>query len=106
MRGEQTAALLAEALLPGGQAQGHDGLNPNDPVEPLAAQITGWTTDTLLVGHLPFLGRLASLLLASDADRPIIAFQTGSIACLERVHIGSWLLAWRILPELLGSHRD
>jgi phosphohistidine phosphatase len=101
VRAEQSAALLAEALLPGGQAQGHDGLNPNDPVEPLVAEIAAWTTDTLLVGHLPFLGRLASLLLVADSDRPILGFQPGTMACLERDPAGQWILAWMIRPELI-----
>lgn len=105
VRAEQTAALLAEALLPDGQPQGHDGLNPNDPVEPLAAEIAGWTTDTLLVGHLPFLGRLASFLLASDPERPILAFQPGTMACLERDSEGPWVLDWMLRAELLEQTR-
>jgi phosphohistidine phosphatase len=105
-RAEQTAALLARAVLPGGQAQGRSGLAPNDPVEPLASEIESWSADTLLVGHLPFLGRLASLLLAADADRPTLAFQPGSLACLERDATGPWALAWMIRPELLGQATD
>ena len=105
-RAEQTAALLARAVLPGGQAQGRPGLAPNDPVEPLASEIEGWSADTLLVGHLPFLGRLASLLLASDADRATLAFQPGSLACLERDRDGHWALVWMLRPELLGPAGD
>ena len=101
-RAEQSAALLARAVLPGGQAQGRPGLGPNDPVEPLASEIESWSADSLLVGHLPFLGRLASLLLASDADRSTLAFQPGSLACLERDQDGHWALVWMLRPELLG----
>lgn len=101
-RAEQTAALLAQVLLVGGRAQGRPGLAPNDPVEPLASEIESWSADTLLVGHLPFLGRLASLLLAWDADRPTLAFQPGSMACLEREQDGHWALVWMLRPELLG----
>lgn len=106
VRAEQTAALLAEALLPGGQPQSRDGLDPNDPVEPLAAEIAAWTTDTLLVGHLPFLGRLASLLLVSDPERQVLALQPGALACLERDPAGQWMLAWMIRPEVTGWLRD
>ena len=101
-RAEQTAALLARALLAGGRPKAYPGLAPNDPVEPLAAEIATWSVDTLLVGHLPCLGRLASLLLASDADRPTLAFQPGSLACLERDRDGHWALLWMLRPELLG----
>jgi phosphohistidine phosphatase len=101
IRAQQTAALLAEVLLPGGQPQSRDGLNPNDPVEPLAVETTGWATDTLLVGHLPFLGRLATRLLASDPERQILGFQPGTMACLERDPAGQWMLAWMLRPELI-----
>jgi len=105
-RAEQTAELLARALLPAGRPQGRPGLAPNDPVEPLASEIESWFADTLLVGHLPFLGRLASLLLASDADRSTLAFQPGSLACLERDRNGHWALVWMLRPELLGPAGD
>jgi phosphohistidine phosphatase len=58
------------------------------------------------VGHLPYLGRLASLLLASDPDQPLLAFQPGSIACLEKDVRGHWTLAWMLRPELFAPARD
>ena len=69
-RAEQTAALLAAPLLSAGRPQARAGLDPNDAVEPFYREISAWTGDTLIVGHLPFLGRLASLVLAGDPDRP------------------------------------
>ena len=38
----------------------------------------------VLVDHLPFLDRLASLLVVGDADRSIVRFQMGGIVCLVR----------------------
>jgi phosphohistidine phosphatase len=101
-RAAQTAALLATAVLPTGQPQARAGLGPTDPLEQLAPELGFWSADTLIVGHLPYLGRLASLLLASDPDRPTLAFQPGSLACLERAADGSWVLAWMLRPELLA----
>jgi phosphohistidine phosphatase len=57
------------------------------------------------VGPLPYLGRLASLPLASDPDRPLLAFQPGSMACLEKDAEGYWVLAWMLPPELLAPPR-
>jgi len=102
-RAEQTAALIADAVLPGGEPLARSGLNPNDPVEPIASAIETWSSDTVLVGHLPFLGRLASLLLTSDSDRSTLAFAPGSMACLERDAAGQWALVWMLRPELLVS---
>jgi phosphohistidine phosphatase len=104
-RAEQTAAILAEALLPAGQPEAHAGLGPKDPLEQVSAEIAFWSADTLIVGHLPYLGRLASLLLVSDPDRPLLAFQPGSIACLEKDPEGRWVLAWMVRPELLAPAR-
>lgn len=105
-RAEQTATILAEHMLPSGQPQEHAGLAPNDPLEKLSPEIAFWSADTLIVGHLPFLGRLASLLLASDPDRPMLAFQPGSMACLEKDEEGHWVLAWMMRPELLAPAPD
>lgn len=104
-RAEQTAALLAAPLLPAGRPQARTGLAPNDAVEPLYREIAAWAGDTLIVGHLPFLGRLASLMLAGDPDRPTLAFQPGSLACLERDTTGHWVLLWMVRPELIHPTR-
>jgi len=101
-RAEQTATILAGSLLAEGEPQAHAGLGPNDPLEKISPDIAFWSTDTLIVGHLPFLWRLASLLLASAPDRPTLAFQPGSMACLEKNADDQWVLAWMIRPELLA----
>ena len=102
---KQTAVILADALPPEGQPKAHAGLGPNDPLEKVSAEIAFWSVDTLIVGHLPYLGRLASLLLVSDPDRPAIALQPGSMACLEKDAEGQWVLAWMLRPELLAPGR-
>lgn len=104
-RAEQTAVMLSESLLPNGQPQARAGLGPNDPLETLSSEIAFWSADTLIVGHLPFLGRLASLLLASDPDRAMIAFQPGSMTCLEEDADRRWVMVWMIRPELLAPTR-
>lgn len=104
-RAEQTATLLAAPLLPAGRPQARTGLAPNDAVEPLFHEIAAWAGDALIVGHLPFLGRLASLVLAGDPDRPTLAFQPGSLGCLERDAAGHWVLLWMIRPELIHPAR-
>jgi phosphohistidine phosphatase len=104
-RAERTAAILGEALLSTGKPQAHAGLAPNDPLEKLSPEIAFWSADTLIVGHLPYLGRLASLLLVSNPDRPLLAFQPGSMACLEKDAESQWVLAWMVRPELLAPAR-
>jgi phosphohistidine phosphatase len=74
-----------------------------DAVEPMADRIAGWSDDALLVGHLPFLARLAGRLLGASDERPVIAFQPGSIVCLARDAAGMWVIACMMRPELLPA---
>jgi phosphohistidine phosphatase len=53
----------------------------------------------MLVGHLPFLARLAGLLLSGDADNPIVRFRTGGIVCLTRDE-DRWQVAWILTPDM------
>jgi phosphohistidine phosphatase len=102
-RAEQTAAILASGLMPGGKPHAHPGLAPADAVEPVADEIRHWDLDTLLVGHQPFMGRLASLLVTGSAQRELVSFEPGSLVCLERGEAGEWTLAWMIRPGLLRT---
>jgi phosphohistidine phosphatase len=54
----------------------------------------------MLVGHLPFLSRLASLLMVSNTEAGIIRFQQAGIVCLAQVD-GKWAVNWVMPPELL-----
>jgi phosphohistidine phosphatase len=101
LRARQSAELVAPEMGEGAAPEAAPGLEPNDPVEPVAAQAAAWREDVLLVGHMPFLGRLAALLVCGDAERPVAAFQPGSMACLERDDSGRWSIAWMLRPELL-----
>jgi phosphohistidine phosphatase len=77
------------------------GLEPNDPVQPLAEQAAAWAEDTLLVGHLPFLARIVARLLVGNAEAELVAFRPGSAVCLERGGQGRWQLVWMLRPELM-----
>ena len=103
LRAQQTAERLALQL---GQVplRKIDGLAPLDDVEPLADGLVDERNDLMLVGHLPHLNRLASLLVAGDADAGLFSFPTAAAACLQRQKqsdAGRWVLAWMILPDLL-----
>jgi len=104
-RARQTAELLAGRVAPGVAPEVLPGINPNDPVEPFAERIRGWGDDTLVAGHMPFMGRLAALLVAGRDNPPVVAFQQGSVACLERDAEGRWVVAWMMRPELLAGGR-
>jgi phosphohistidine phosphatase len=101
-RARQTAEILAAMLSPDRAPGARDGLDPREPVAPVVNQIGDFTEDTMLVGHLPFMARLATVLLTADETRTVVSFQPGSVVCLERDETGGWQLLWMIRPELLG----
>lgn len=103
LRAQQTAVQLAKQVLPGGQPQQIDGIAPNDSVEEFVADIDVWQDDTLVVGHLPFMGRLVAQLLTGDSGRDCVQFRPGSIVCLERAGPDHWVLLWMLRPELFGG---
>ena len=105
-RATETALLLSGVLGPGSIVEEMAaGLQPDDPTDRLARAIAGWSEDTLVVGHMPFMGRMAARLVARDEARPVVDFEPGTVACLERGGNGSggWIIAWVVRPELLGS---
>ena len=101
LRAKQTAESLAQALAPGLELETSGLLNPNDNPKAFDWQSESWDTDTLIVGHLPFMARLVSHLLAEDELRIVAGFTPGSIVCLESHHDGHWQLNWMLRPELL-----
>lgn len=100
-RAVQTAEVLAGAMNLRTRATAHDGLGPNDDVSAIRDQIEAAGRDIMLVGHLPFVGKLASLLLAGDESASIVAFRQGGIVCLEQSTENRWQLAWMVTPDIL-----
>jgi phosphohistidine phosphatase len=100
-RARQTAELLAE-VMPGAMLEARSGLDPMDPVKPLAYELEERSEDVMLVGHQPFMGRLASFLAVEDEGQTVVAFQPGTMVCLEQADNGDWAVAWMLRPDLLG----
>ena len=101
LRAEQTAKLLARQVLSQGRPEQIDGIAPNDPVGDFVADADVWQEDTLVVGHLPFMGRLVSLLVTGDPDAECVQFTPGTVVCLERTSPERWVLLWMLRPGLL-----
>jgi phosphohistidine phosphatase len=103
LRAEQTARILVSAIGSVGSVQVRDGLAPNDPVGPTAAWLRGLGPHeaVAVVGHLPFLGRLAALLIVGNETTETIQFRMGGLVKL--VPTGDrtgFAVAWALPPEL------
>jgi len=56
----------------------------------------------MLVGHLPFMEKLVSYLVADSPDRPpVVRFQNGGIVCLGRdLKSDAWFIKWTLFPQI------
>jgi phosphohistidine phosphatase len=99
LRARQSAEILAHHLRPARGVVALAGLEPHDDVWPVAAELAAASGTLMIVGHLPFLGRLAGLLVARDPERSVTAFVTGAAALLERGG-EQWRLVEAFAPEL------
>ena len=105
-RAEQTAATLATAVLDRGEPEVTAGLKPKDAPGPLAERLAGLREDWVLVSHQPLLGRLISLLVAGDSERPSVALQPGTLVALEPdAEAGGWRIALVLPPYVLDGRR-
>ena len=99
-RALQTAEALAEALKPE-VLDVSDGLAPLDEPSLWADRLNESEEDTMLVGHLPYMSRLAGILLGRDAEREVVNFQMGGVVCLVKHESGRWALDWMVIPRIL-----
>lgn len=99
-RAEETAWILAESLRPDGGVRAVSGIAPNDDPSSIAAELAAETRNVMLVSHLPFLARLASLLVTGD-ERPIVDFHPATLVAVERDDEG-FTIALVIHPDRIG----
>jgi len=101
-RAAQTAEILAASLCEAAPPATLEGLNPLDPIETIADELDQWYEDTMIVGHLPFVGRLLAYLLGQNDEDPVpvVSFLPGTVACLGRFDDGSWTILWVLGPRL------
>jgi phosphohistidine phosphatase len=99
-RARQTAEIFAEALHPAQGVHQIDGIKPMDDVTAVAGGLH--PEDALmLVGHLPFMGRLTAFLTTGRTEPPVFRFQNSGIVCLDRQPDESnWQIIWALMPHI------
>jgi phosphohistidine phosphatase len=98
-RAEQTATILAEEVHPRQGILARTDMGPLDDVAPVAAELTESGESVMLVGHLPFMERLAGQLVVQDPERPVVSFRNASIVCLTK-NEEHWQVSWILTPEM------
>ncbi len=99
-RAMQTAQMLADHLKPGKGIAQTDHLASMDDPAVWAKRLAGLNEDAMLVGHLPYLAKLAGLLLSGDTEKTFVDFKMAGIVCLKRLDDGRWALEWMVVPEM------
>ena len=102
LRAKQTAELLAQYLLPPQGVKEEKGLGPLDDPQEAKRLIQQAEKSLMIVGHLPYLSRLASLLILGTPDKEVIRFTKGDVVCLGK-RDGNWLLEWALIPKLINK---
>jgi phosphohistidine phosphatase len=98
-RAEQTVTVLGEVLEPTAGVVAASGLGPLDDVASVAEALAQASQPLMLVGHLPFMERLAGHMLAGDAEQPVIKFHNAGLVCLTREK-ERWQVTWIITPSI------
>jgi phosphohistidine phosphatase len=101
LRARQTAEVLGEHLHPTRGVKVAEGLEPLADPKIWKNRLAEITEDTMIVGHLPHLSKLAGYLLTGDEGKEVVAFRMGGIVCLERDESGRWAVQWMINPEII-----
>jgi phosphohistidine phosphatase len=86
--GKARAAETAAILCPDAEAEVLDGIAPNDTTDKLMQAVNQWDGDIMIVGHLPFMNRMVSRLVAGSDEAGVVAFVPGCVVCLEQSEDG------------------
>lgn len=95
-RARQTAQILADRLA-GGRTAEREGMKPLDDVAPFAEGLRD--DDTMYVGHLPHMEKVASCLTVGDETASLVKFTNGGVVCLEKDDSG-YRIGWYVTPSL------
>lgn len=98
LRAQQTAEIIGKAL--DKPVQADKGLAPLDEVQNWAEKINQSGEEVMVVGHLPYMEKLASYLITGDETVRPILFRNGAINCLEQKENKKWAIRWILTPEM------
>jgi phosphohistidine phosphatase len=98
LRAQQTAEIFAEHL--GAQAVAAPGLAPKDDVAAVASAIEQEQSVVMLAGHLPFLERLAALLITGNSEDGVLTLEASALLELTKTD-HKWKATGLMQPRLL-----
>ena len=100
-RAIQTADILERGIVAEQGVIQQDGLTPKDDIKPIKEKLIQSDKDIMIVGHMPFLSKLASSLVTCNESANVIAFQQGGVVCLKKNDDNVWSVQWMVVPKLI-----
>ena len=97
LRAQQTAEILSESLGPVEGVRESVGLRPDDDPVIAKAELELSTVSLMLVGHLPHISRLASFLVAGNAEEELVQFAPATMLALFYEN-HRWKILWKLTP--------
>ncbi len=99
-RARQTAEIFSSFLAPSEGLAAVEGIKPLDDVILFGNRLDS-TANTMIVGHLPFMEKLAACLITGTPDKPVFKFQNAGIVCLDiDPNSESWVIRWALMPNI------
>ena len=100
-RAVETAGIFAKILSPEEGLLKKEGLLPNDPADKILAEVESSGKDIMIVGHMPFVDKIASLALIRAEFPEIVFFEMGGVVAMEKRIGEKWKLVFMLIPELV-----
>lgn len=97
LRAQQTAEILSENFGPVEELRELVGLRPDDDPLVAKAELESSTVSLMLVGHLPHMRRLVSLLVAGDVERAVVEVAPATMVGLS-YEDHRWKILWKLTP--------
>lgn len=95
----QTAKILS-SYVNYMRMEAHKYMGPNDTTDAILDSISMMQEDIMLVGHMPFLRKLASHLLGGDENHDYCHITNSAVTMLEK-HGNIWQIELMLSPQLV-----
>ena len=99
LRARQTAEVFAELLKPEAIVEDRN-LSPSSDPKIWAEKLNRINYEAMLVGHLPHLSLLTSMLLCNTTNKKIVEFKNSGVLCLRKGENG-WNVYWYLTPNIV-----
>ncbi len=101
LRAKQTAEIFVKELAWNVPTKEMTGLEPDDDIAEIVDRLNKANTSIMIVGHMPFLGHLASHLVGRGSSN-MFNFEPSAVLSLSHVlDRGGWVVQWMIGPSVI-----